>query len=476
MDNLLRDRATIIRRLWVAAEALLVGAAFVAAYALRDRVVTFGGSGDPSLFPFYRYLPIGLLGTALWSSVSFFYRDYYTQRLRTVGDQWVGAARTSLVTFTVLAAVVWTANADWLSRGLIAIFLLLAFLLVGIERTCLHALRYRTRRAGRDRRFAVLIGAGSGANQLLESLRSNPQWGLEFVGRLSVGEDVPDGAAGALPQLGTLDDLEAVLDERIIDEIVVSVPPRRLAVLATAVAVAEVRGVNVRLLADFAELQIARTEIGDVDGMPVLTFTTLPHRATELLLKRVLDIVLTIALAPLVVPFALVAALTLRLCETRAPLFRQTRVGKNGRRFTLYKFRTMRDEPLLDSDRKRLNTMTPPVFKANPDPRVTRIGRLLRRWSLDEVPQLWNVLVGEMSLVGPRPPLPEEVEGYADWQLRRLSMKPGMTGLWQVSGRNRIDFDEWVALDLRYIDQWSIWLDLRILLATVGVVIRGDGH
>ena len=157
-------------------------------------------------------------------------------------------------------------------------------------------------------------------------------------------------------------------------------------------------------------------------------------------------------------------------------LFRQTRCGLNGRRFTLYKFRTM----VADAEWRRqellhLNEMDGPVFKVRNDPRVTRLGRLLRKFSLDELPQLWNVLRGDMSLVGPRPPIPEEVDQYERWQRRRLSMKPGLTCLWQVNGRNAVDFESWMELDLEYIDSWSLSLDLKILLKTIPVVLSGKG-
>ncbi len=169
-------------------------------------------------------------------------------------------------------------------------------------------------------------------------------------------------------------------------------------------------------------------------------------------------------------------ALAIRLTSSGQVLFRQVRCGLNGRRFTLYKFRTM----VEDAERRRpelhhLNEMDGPVFKVRRDPRVTRLGRLLRRYSLDELPQLWNVLSGTMSLVGPRPAIPEEVAQYQRWQRRRLSMRPGLTCLWQISGRNDLDFDRWMELDLEYIDSWSPLLDLKILARTVPVVLSGRG-
>ena len=197
---------------------------------------------------------------------------------------------------------------------------------------------------------------------------------------------------------------------------------------------------------------------------------------TALAWKRTTDLVLSLVLLGLALPVILLVTIAIKLSAGGAVLFRQRRCGLNGRVFTLYKFRTM----CADAEGRRdevahLNEMGGPVFKSRYDPRVTRIGRVLRKFSLDELPQLWNVLRGDMSLVGPRPPIPEEVAQYQRWQRRRLSMKPGLTCLWQISGRNEVDFDRWMQLDLEYIDSWSPMLDLKILLKTIPAVLSGRG-
>jgi len=192
--------------------------------------------------------------------------------------------------------------------------------------------------------------------------------------------------------------------------------------------------------------------------------------------KRVIDLTLALVLFLVTLPIQILAALAILLTSGFPILFRQVRCGLNGRHFTLPKFRTM--EPGSEerlSEVSHLNEMTGPVFKVRRDPRMTAVGKILRRLSIDELPQLWNVIVGDMSLVGPRPPLPEEVSHYEPWQRRRLSMKPGLTCLWQVSGRSEVDFDRWMALDLKYIDTWSPLLDLKILLKTVPAVLSGRG-
>jgi exopolysaccharide biosynthesis polyprenyl glycosylphosphotransferase len=210
--------------------------------------------------------------------------------------------------------------------------------------------------------------------------------------------------------------------------------------------------------------------------VPLLSFATTPTSQIQLMLKRALDVALAGFLLLIGMPIAGLIALTIKLTYGGNVLFRQTRCGLNGRSVTLDKFRTM----VADAEERRgallhLNEMNGPVFKLKSDPRVTRLGRLLRRFSLDELPQFWNVLRGDMSLVGPRPPIPEEVAQYKRWQRRRLAMKPGLTCLWQISGRNNIDFDRWMQLDLEYIDSWSPMLDLKILLKTVPVVLSGRG-
>jgi len=221
---------------------------------------------------------------------------------------------------------------------------------------------------------------------------------------------------------------------------------------------------------------VARIEIEELDGIPFLTFTTTPSNETQLAFKRLLDIGVSLSLLGIAAPVITLVALMIKITSPGSVFFKQKRLGLNGRKFTLYKFRTMiEDAHERRGEVEHLNEMTGPVFKSKSDPRVTPVGRILRRFSLDELPQLWNVLKGDMSLVGPRPPIPEEVESYHRWHRRRLSMKPGLTCLWQISGRNNIDFDHWMQLDLQYIDNWSPSLDFKILLRTIPAVLSGRG-
>jgi exopolysaccharide biosynthesis polyprenyl glycosylphosphotransferase len=222
---------------------------------------------------------------------------------------------------------------------------------------------------------------------------------------------------------------------------------------------------------------IAKVCLEEIEGIPLLTFSTVPHNEFVLALKRVFDILVSSAAIILFVPFFLPISLAIKATSPGPVFFHQTRVSLNGRHFTLYKFRSM----VANAEEKKqellhLNQMEGPVFKMENDPRVTWVGQFLRKTSLDEFPQFWNVLKGDMSIIGPRPPLPEEVEQYQPWQRRRLSMRPGLTCLWQIKGRNTIrDFEQWINLDLQYIDTWSLGLDLKIFLKTIPTILLARG-
>jgi exopolysaccharide biosynthesis polyprenyl glycosylphosphotransferase len=218
-------------------------------------------------------------------------------------------------------------------------------------------------------------------------------------------------------------------------------------------------------------------ELHEFDGFPLLSFSTTPTNEALMFVRRILDVILASFILVICGPLLMLpAAILIKLTSGGPVLFRQKRCGLNGRQFVMYKFRSMvNNAEQLRVELEGLNEMDGPVFKSSRDPRITTVGKVIRRFSIDELPQIFNVLKGDMSLVGPRPPLPAEVARYERWQRRRLSMKPGMTCLWQISGRNEVSFDDWMKLDLTYIDNWSLLLDLKILLKTVPVVLLGRG-
>jgi exopolysaccharide biosynthesis polyprenyl glycosylphosphotransferase len=327
------------------------------------------------------------------------------------------------------------------------------------------------RRQGRNTRYALIVGSGPRAQTFAHKLESHRELGLRIAGFL-------DDDAFPLPDpwrhLGPFEDLERVLHERVIDEVVICLPFTKWGVIDALSQAAEEEGKIVRIPMDVPERAISIGRVEELDGTPVYSLVSGPDRAVSLITKRAIDLV--VALASLVVLSPVFVAVAVAILVAQGPpiVFRQSRVGLHGRLFSLLKFRTM----ALDAEARRdeltaRNELTGPVFKLTNDPRVTPLGRFLRRTSLDELPQLWNVLRGDMSLVGPRPPLASEVAQYDLWHRRRLSMKPGITGLWQVRGRGERDFDRWVEADLEYIDRWSLWLDFQILARTIPAALEG---
>jgi exopolysaccharide biosynthesis polyprenyl glycosylphosphotransferase len=317
----------------------------------------------------------------------------------------------------------------------------------------------------------LVVGAGPRGQAFASTLVGHRELGLVVVGFL---DDEPAYAQGAAwPWLGRLGDLERVMADTVIDEVAICLPFSQWGYLDGLAFAAEEAGKIVRVPMDVLQHPFATGRVEDLDGVPVYSLVSGPDRTLALAFKRSLDLAVAgIGLVVLSPVFAIVGWSVRR--DGGPALFHQTRVGLHGRSFSMLKFRSM----TVDAEERRAalesaNELSGPIFKLTDDPRITPVGRRLRRWSVDELPQLWNVLRGDMSLVGPRPPLPSEVGDYDLWHRRRLSMKPGITGLWQVRSRSETLFDKWVEDDLEYIDRWSLWLDVQILMRTIPAALEG---
>lgn len=485
---MLKERARIIAGSLLASDLVMVAFAFLVAYRLRDRTLPalglFEGRGIHDLGD---YLPLLPLALACWAVLLVASGRYRSARTATLAREAWEVVRASALAFGALVLLIYAfrlepqlLDDDRLSRSWIFLFAALATLFLLVERLLVRLGARWVRARGFNYRTVLIVGANDRGASIARSLSTHPYWGLEVLGFVRSGEGVAprdaDRAAGEWPVLGDLDDLPHLVEENVVDEVVFAVQRRDLVRLEDLFLHLEDLGIRTRIALDLLPHVQAHVGIEELDGQPYLTFSTAPSSPVLLAFKRVGDLLISAAVLVLTLPLIALIALAIRLTSDGAVLFRQTRCGLNGRRFTLYKFRTMvegaeeRREEL-----EALNEMRGPVFKVRDDPRVTRVGRLLRRFSLDELPQLWNVLRGDMSLVGPRPPIPAEVAQYERWQRRRLSMKPGLTCLWQVSGRNQIDFERWMEMDLQYIDSWSPVLDIKILLKTIPAVLSGRG-
>ena len=446
-----------------------LAASFFAAHAVRQRL----GAGLPTLLPFDRHWPL-LAGTLLlWIAAASLLGVYGTYRTRGLGTELLRIGKALLAVAIALAALGYLQKLE-LSRLLVAIQFALAFAGLALNRAAIRLAAHALRRRGYNaRRFAV-AGGGPLARQIVRTMAAHPEWGFEFAGYVVDGP-APD-ALDRRKILGPLDALERLLKEAVLDEVIFVVPRDRLSAIEDHVLACEERGVSARICVDLFANRIATRAVEDLDGIPLLSLSTVPGDAFALAVKRSLDVVLSAAALLLLAPVLLATAIAISLDSPGPVLFRQRRVGVNGRAFTLLKFRSMHvDAEARIESLRHLNEASGPVFKIRDDPRVTRVGRFIRRTSIDELPQFWNVLRGEMSVVGPRPPLPSEADLYQRRHVRRLSVKPGITCTWQVSGRSSVGFDRWVELDLAYIDNWSLWQDVKILARTIPAVLSGRG-
>jgi exopolysaccharide biosynthesis polyprenyl glycosylphosphotransferase len=374
-----------------------------------------------------------------------------------------------------LGFLIFVVQAKYFSRSFFALYIGLFFVYVVAEKTFIRISQRVIRRKGFNYRNVLLVGINDESVRIAETLAAQREYGFRIAGFASgFGQEPTVGHDYKV--LGSVEELETIVDRHIIDEIVFALPLEDLPKCERQLLKCEEVGLKIHIRADFAHSIFARTYLSRVANIPILTLSTIPHSAGDIVFKRLIDVFISASLLFLLSPLMILASILIIL-DSRGPvLFRQTRSGLNGRRFVLLKFRSM----VHDAERQRAalfaqNEMTGPVFKIRNDPRVTKVGRVLRRTSCDELPQLWNVLKGDMSLVGPRPPLPSEVQKYERWQRRRLSMKPGITCLWQVNGRNAVGFDDWVKLDMEYIDNWSLGLDFHILAKTIPAVLFSRG-
>ncbi len=323
-----------------------------------------------------------------------------------------------------------------------------------------------------DGHRVVVVGCDDRAVGCAESLRNQPPWNIKILGHIKLPNETPVSQVGE--PMGTLAELDRILDTVPIDEVLFCGTDNSDELLPFAINACDERGVDVLLPLPPAVPAQTHVEIATIQGFdsPLLGIRKTPTDEFKLALKRAIDLVAVSLILIPALPVMIVVALAVKLSSRGPVLFRQIRSGRHGRTFTMLKFRSMEvDAEAKKDELMHMNEMSGPVFKIAKDPRVTRVGSLIRKTSLDELPQLLNILLGDMSLVGPRPPLPSEVAEYKPWQRRRLSVKPGLTGLWQVSGRNNIDFEEWMRMDLRYIDDWSLWLDIKIIFKTVPAVL-----
>jgi exopolysaccharide biosynthesis polyprenyl glycosylphosphotransferase len=421
------------------------------------------------VLPLADYILLLVLAIPFWWLILFLFGEYSYHRILQRNSIIQGLWRPALVVALVVGASVFIAQEKFFSRRVVFGFIAFSLVFIAFSRIAVLRLAAKLIKALQHRNL-LLIGSPLLAEAFVAGIGKD-RWGLNILGFLS---DSLATDADGVKRVGAVKDLERLLETQVIDDVVVVAPEGGLPAINEVIRVCEEVGARVHIQASCFEAALSRPHFENFRGVRFLTFSPGPYDPVSLAVKRVIDIALSLLFLIVLSPAMLAVSIAVAVTSKSTVIYTQLRSGINGRSFRLYKFRSM--VPGAEEGRDALvNIMDGPVFKANPDPRITRLGRFIRRYSLDELPQLWNVLKGDMSLVGPRPALPDEVEKYQRWQRRRLSMRPGMTGLWQVSGRNRVAFQDWMRLDLEYIDSWSLGLDLKLLLKTIPEVFRGSG-
>lgn len=340
-------------------------------------------------------------------------------------------------------------------------------------RAAIRVWRSYLRRKGIGLRRVLVVGEGPLGRMIMQNIVAQPELGYLVVGFV---DDESRQSLGRLQFLGACASVSLLVTTHEIDEVIIALPSASHRKIAEILIACARQNVRFRIVPDFYELSLNQVDVTEINGIPLIGLRDPALPGSGQLLKRALDIVVASIGLIVASPFLLLFAIAIKLDSPGPILVCQTRIGRSGQSFKFYKFRSMRDRAdqelatLLDQ-----NEADGPIFKMRNDPRRTKVGRWLRRFSLDELPQLFNVLRGNMSLIGPRPPFPHEVEGYSEWHRRRLEVLPGITGLWQVSGRSDLPFDEMALLDIWYIENWSIGLDFKILLRTVPAMVFGYG-
>ena len=413
-----------------------------------------------------------------WHAIFSFFRLYRSRRLTSLYEEVADPASASGVGTILLFALSGLFHLPFVTHYFLFVFWVSSSASTAVTRLLLRYFMEEARLHGRNLRHLLIAGTNDRVMGFVKTVKDRPDLGYHIVGFVDTKPQSPEFESRGCTMVSDFNQFPVFLRENVVDEVLIGLPIKSFYhEIARIVALCGAQGVTVRFLSDLFDLRLGRSKAGYLGDYVVVTISTRRIRGLPAVAKRLLDIYASLVLLVLFLPVFVMVALLIKLTSPGPVLFIQERVGLNKRLFSLYKFRTMvADAEEKLGDLEDLNEATGPVFKIKNDPRVTPVGRFLRRTSLDEFPQIVNVLRGDMSLVGPRPLPIRDYQGFdEDWHRRRFSVRPGITCLWQVNGRSDLSFDKWMELDMKYIDNWSFWLDLKILAKTIPAVVKGSG-
>jgi len=467
----LEEKAQQISRMMVRLDIILTIFNFFISFLTRNFLFTEGEVGFSShvaLLPMIVFFLLFFLS---------YFKAYRSPRESSVLSYAWSVFRSVAVCMGLLFTLLFVLNIEYVSRGVILLFFAVEFLILLVTRFGV-ARYYRKLIATGEKPYKVLIiGTGYRAIHLSKTLEKNAEWGIDIIGHLDPDPKRVGSKVQGATVLDTVGNISHILKVHVVDEVIMAIPRTMLEdTEAIAYACGE-EGIKLRLMADVYNLQVTRWSLVELGDIPLLTLEPVALDERKLFVKRVLDLTFTLLSMPFILPLMGIIAIAVKFDSPGPVFFNQERVGLKKRTFAMKKFRSMvvGSEEML-SDIEHLNEAEGPIFKIKDDPRVTPVGRFIRKTSLDELPQLFNVIKGEMSLVGPRPMSIRDVDLFNKGiQRKRFSVKPGITCIWQISGRSNLPFEKWLEFDLQYIENWSLWLDLKILLKTIPVVLMSKG-
>ncbi|RJR35236.1 MAG: sugar transferase [Desulfobacteraceae bacterium] len=436
------------------------------------------GSEFISFLATIQYRILSLVYIVCWLYLSKRFHLYGSRRTSRFREEIWAIGKTATLSLSVALAPAFFIREFPVSRIFLAHLWACQILLLISSRFFLRQALQYFRSRGYNYRNILIVGRNSRSAEMADRIEQAPELGLRILGFVdSLKGNRDRKGVKELPLFGTVDELETIVKGNVVDEVLIFLPIKSFyQEIQKTIHICETAGVEAKIPTDLFTRKIARSTISHYEGISVIDLYTSPKMNIQLFAKRIIDITLSAILLVLLSPIFLLVSILIKATSPGPVFFVQSRVGYNGRQFSCFKFRTMiEDAEKQKKNLMRLNEISGPVFKMKNDPRVTSLGRWLRKASVDELPQLANVFLGDMSLVGPRPPVPSEVDQYDLCNHRRLSMRPGITCLWQVNGRNDIPFEKWMELDRQYIDQWSLGLDAKILFKTIPAVFRASG-
>lgn len=471
-----RKRTVWARIAELVIDMVLINVGFLVAYWVRYELQWFRPVDESFWVPYEVYVPHSLALTAILLVAYWAEGLYNSKRKRSwLYDVYIisRGAITGVAALYILSLVY---RAVLLSRLIPAYAGITVVVLLALARAVRRFIESQMRKRGYGVERVLIVGAGETGRMIMRNIAAQPELGLHVVGFVDDKPERGNRDLGRFKGLGNTDQIPAIIKDHAVDVVIIALPWLYHRKILSIVSQCERHNVVVRIVPDLFQMSLSQVDIDDVSGIPLIGTKSIAIKGWNLALKRAIDVLFSSLVLILLSPLMLLIAVLIKLDSPGPVIFKQTRIGRGGRPFTVYKFRTMHEGAELEQQALlSLNEAQGALFKIREDPRCTALGRFLRRSSLDELPQFYNVLRGEMSIVGPRPQLPAEVAQYQEWHKKRLETWPGMTGLWQVSGRSDLSFDDMVLLDIYYVENWSLLLDLRIALKTIPTMILGTG-